>query len=83
MDHPTNLVHNAVQMQRSTQRRRNAFATMDSIRTTTLVSSAYLVIRHAQLAVEVMQIAVLLVSRMRFHALPLLQCIRVPAKMDL
>ena len=81
--HPTNLVLNAVKMQRSTQPLRNAFATMDSIKTTTPVISAWLVIRHAQLAVEVMRIAAWLVNHMRSHARPLLQSIRVPAKMDL
>jgi len=82
VDHPVNLAHSAAKMQFTVRPPRNASATTDSTKTTTLVSTACLAIRPARLAVELDQVTALLASQTRSQVQVLLLMFAL-AKMDL
>jgi len=82
VDQPANLVLSVAKMQFTVKPQRNVSAMMDSTKTTTLVSSACLVIRPVRPAVELDQVTALLASQTRSHSrvqLPMLALV----KMDL
>lgn len=82
MDHPVNLALSAAKMQFTVKPPRNASATMDSTKTTTLANSACLAIRPARLAVELDKLIALLVSQTRSQVQVQLLMLAF-AKMDL